>query len=110
MQSEKNENHDGRVQRRNVIKQLAAVSQFSVSNFKVRHERCLGSGSFGQVYTGSFGFKQKIQCVVKIAKKEQKKIGFSKAEFLEKFLMSRWTLTKCSSPFSRVITTMKKVS
>ena len=69
MQSEKNENHDGRVQRRNVIKRLAAVSKFSVSNFKVRHERCLGSGSFGQVYAGSFGFKQKIQCVVKIAKK-----------------------------------------
>ena len=48
---------------------LPHLSNFEVSGFNVRRDRCLGSGSFGDVYACNFGFCGKIQCVIKIKNK-----------------------------------------
>ena len=66
--SEKKENHDGRLQRKLVTNLLPPLNNFDASNFKMRTERCLGSGCFGEVFACSFGFGGKIQCVIKCAK------------------------------------------
>ena len=67
--TERKENHDGRIQRSKVVKFLPLVDCFSASNFTVRFDRRLGSGCFGDVFACGFGYKKKIQCVIKIAKK-----------------------------------------
>ena len=48
---------------------MPVTSSFSVQFFKVREDRRLGSGSFGDVFACSFGYSNKIQCVIKKAKR-----------------------------------------
>ena len=57
-----------RAQRKNTIKSSAVMSSFSVSFFNVREDRRLGSGSFGDVFAGSFVYSNKSQCVKKKTK------------------------------------------
>ena len=51
------------------MKHLPHLSNFEVSGFNVRRDRCLGFGSFADVYACNFGLCGKIHCVIKIAKK-----------------------------------------
>ena len=66
--TERNEHHDGSIQRKNVISSLKKVPNFGCSNFNVRMDRQLGAGSFGVVFACDFGFKRKLQCVIKKSK------------------------------------------
>ena len=66
--TERNEHHDGSIQRKNVISNLKKVLNFGCSNFNVRMDRQLGAGSFGVVFACDFGFKRKLQCVIKKSK------------------------------------------
>ena len=68
--SEKEENHNGRLQRKLVTNLLPPLNNFHASNFKTKTERCLGSGCFGEVFACSCAFGGKIQCVIKYAKTE----------------------------------------
>ena len=80
------ENHDGRIQRRAVVKTLQPICSFEAENFKVRKDRRLGSGSFGDVYACSFGCMGKIQCVIKIAKEGGEEDLLLECRILKKLL------------------------
>ena len=80
------ENHDGRIQRRAVVKTLQPICSFEAENFKVRKDRRLGSGSFGDVYACSLGCMGKIQCVIKIAKEGGEEDLLLECRILKKLL------------------------
>ena len=103
--TERKENHDGRIQRSKVVKCLPLLDCFSASNFTVRFDRRLGSGCFGDVYACGFGYKRKIQCVIKIAKKGGehdlvlegrvlKKLVDDPADWRQKILLSHSVIVK----------------
>ena len=52
-----------------MIEKLPALGNFDANNFKIRKNRSLGKGAFGEVYACSFGYGDKLQCVLKVAKK-----------------------------------------
>ena len=52
-----------------MIEKLPALGNFDAKNFKIRHNRRLGKGAFGEVYACSLGYGDKLQCVPKVAKK-----------------------------------------
>ena len=52
-----------------MIEKLHALENFDANNFKIRKNRSLGKDAFGEVYACSFGYGDKLQCVLKVAKK-----------------------------------------
>ena len=62
----KDVHHDHSLQLRKVVEKLEPVGKFHCNLFRVRTQRRLGAGSFGNVFAAEIGT---VRCVVKYAKK-----------------------------------------